>query len=325
MIQSELVYIGKIIQLDPIPKADFIVSATVDCGVAGTWMGVVNKDKFNIGSLCCVYLPDALIPENESMTFMKHTNWRVIMRVFMGVPSEVVIMPIDGRINESMGVGEDITELMGVTKYIKYVRIKTDSKHQERFPFPSFIPRTDEQNYQRAQKDIDLLTGQPWYVTEKLDGSSTTAYKWRGKYGICSRNLELNKDEASVYSYVSKKYNLEEKLPEGLAIQWETCGPGIQSNPMGLFEVSGFMFNAFHISTQTYLTFEEMKKLSEEIQFPMVKVLDFGDTFSPVDLRSRAQGFYQNGKPREGVVFRSQLNFGRKPISFKAINLFYGK
>ena len=43
-------------------------------------------------------------------------------------------------------------------------------------------------------------------------------------------------------------------------------------------------------------------------------------------LEKFSQGTYKNGKPREGVVVRSQHNLlGNKPISFKIINLDYEK
>ncbi len=37
---SGLVYVGKIINIEPIPTADFIVSATVVCGEGGKWKGI---------------------------------------------------------------------------------------------------------------------------------------------------------------------------------------------------------------------------------------------------------------------------------------------
>src|SRR5271155_2280989 len=111
-----LVYTGKIIEIEEIPGAYFIESATVICGEGGKWRGIVRKSDFEIGSLATVYLPDALIPPSDDMKFMKSTNWRVKMRKFLGTPSEVIIMPlqiVDGD------VGCDCTEMLGVVKYQK--------------------------------------------------------------------------------------------------------------------------------------------------------------------------------------------------------------
>ena len=113
---------------------------------------------------------------------------------------------------------------------------------------------------------------------------------------------------------------------EGYAIQWETCGPGIQSNPMGLKDIDGFMFSAYKIDQHRYLSFMELKCLSSLIDFPMVRIIEWGPSFIPHALETRGEGVYRNGKQREGVVIRSQENLqGNKPISFKVINLGYEK
>ena len=115
------------------------------------------------------------------------------------------------------------------------------------------------------------------------------------------------------------------KLPDGIAIQWETCGPGIQSNPMGLKDIDGFLFSAYNIDEKRYLTFEEIRKLSTEIGFPMARLIEWGHCFIPHGVETRGEGVYGNGKQREGVVIRSQHNHDHAPISFKVINLGYEK
>ncbi len=316
---AKLVYVGKIIALEPIEGADFIVSATVVCGEGGKWKGIVKKDQFEIGSLCDVYLPDALIPPNEGMKFMEATGWRVRMRRFKGAPSEVVIMPIPEPYREARSVGDDMTLFFGVTKYHK--PIPAHLQGLAKGEFPSFIPKTDELNYQRYPELVESLVGKPWYMSEKADGSSTTAFRYKGEFGVCSRNLELVRNPDNGYWKVAEKYQVEEKLPEGIAIQWETCGPGIQSNPMGLKEIDGFMFSAYNILLKRYLNFTEFRRLSMEIGFPTVRLIEWGYSFIPYGIETRGEGVYSNGKQREGVVIRSQENHGHAPISFKVINL----
>lgn len=320
---DKLVYVGKIISIDLIEGADFISSATVVCGSGGKWRGIVKKDQFEIGDLCNVYLPDALIPPNEAMQFMESSGWRVRMRRFRGAPSEVVIMPMPKPYQEGMKVGDDLTLWFGVTKYNKPIsaHLQGIAKGQ----FPGFIPKTDEPNYQRNPELVDFLVGKPWYMTEKADGSSTTAFKWKGEFGICSRNLELVKNLDNGYWKIAERYQLEAKLPENIAIQWETCGPKIQSNPMGLKDLEAFMFSAYNIKEQRYLEFDELEYLSRKIQFPMVKVLDQGFYFNKEGVDLLGEGLYANGKQREGVVVRSQHNEGHGPISFKVINLNFEK
>jgi len=324
MSEQGLVFIGKVIHLDPIPQADFIVCATVICGEGGRWKGIVRKTDFDIGEECLVFLPDSLLNEKDHhyLPFMKDSNWRVKMRRFKSAPSEVLITSI--RNVTFTHIGEDVTEQLNVVKYHKPIphHLQGVSKGN----FPDFIPKTDELNYQRYPELVESLIGKPWYMTEKADGSSTTAYRWKGQFGICSRNLELERNEDNGYWKVASKYKLEENLMEGYAIQWETCGPGIQSNPMGLKDIDGFMFSAYKIDQHRYLSFMELKCLSSLIDFPMVRIIEWGPSFIPHALETRGEGVYRNGKQREGVVIRSQENLqGNKPISFKVINLGYEK
>ncbi len=322
-----LVYTGKIISMDSIEGADFICCATVICGKGGKWKGVVKKSECQIGNLVTVYLPDALITEEHAklygMEFMKSSSYRVRMRTFKGAPSEVVIMPLQISIGD---IGTDCTEVLNVTKYYKPVPSNLQGKVKGEFP--SFIPKTDEPNYQNAegQEYLDKLHDNAYYITEKADGSSTTAFKYKGQFGICSRNWELEVDENIGYWQIARRYQLEEKLPEGYAIQWETCGPKIQSNPMGLKQIEGYVFSGYNINEKRYLTMIELWSLVDKIEMPACKVLDVGISFDKYAVESLGAGTYPNGKQREGVVVRSQENeLGHKPISFKVINLNYEK
>lgn len=320
---ENLVYIGKIIKIEPIEGADFIVSATVVCGQGGKWRGIVRKVDLEVGSECLVFLPDSLLNEKDHyyLPFMKDSNWRVKMRRFKGAPSEVLITTIQNVTFSN--IGDDVTKQLNVLKYHK--PIPAHLQGEAKGYFPDFIPKTDELNYQRYPELVDSLVGKPWYMTEKADGSSTTAFKWKGEFGICSRNLELVRNPENGYWKVAEKYQLESNLPEGIAIQWETCGPGIQSNPMGLKDIDGFLFSGYNIAEKRYLTFTELKKQSIALGFPMVRLIEWGHCFIPHGIETRGEGVYLNGKQREGVVIRSQENHGHAPISFKVINLGFEK
>ena len=193
--------------------------------------------------------------------------------------------------------------------------------------FPGFVfPRLDEMHYQKVPEMLELLKGKFYYITEKCDGSSTTAYRNGTHFGVCSRNLELLRDENNGYWKVALEHRLDENFPDGMAFQWETCGPGIQSNPMGLKEIQGFAFNGYNIKEHRYLEMIELMSLCDFLKFPMAKLLKIGNNFDLENLNSYAEGKYSNGKNREGIVIRSQENLlGHAPVSFKVINLMYDK
>jgi len=315
-----LAYIGKIVGLDPIENADNIMLATVICGVGGKWRGVVRKRDFLPLDKCIVFLPDALVPECDEMRFMEKSGWRVKMQRFRGAPSEVLIMPHPEQ--DLQLTGEDVTEQYGVRKYIKPV--PESLQGTAKGAFPGFIPKTDELDWQRVPEMVKELKGKPYYISQKCDGSSTTAYKWHGVFGICSRNWELEKEEENGFWKVAQKYDLENRLPEGMALQWETCGPKIQKNPMQLRHTSGFAFNAYNIDKHEYLEYNAFMEFCKKLNFPICKVLEWGVEFAyDGDLGPLAKGKYED-HVHEGIVIRSCWNVGNgKPISFKVINLDY--
>ncbi len=121
--------------------------------------------------------------------------------------------------------------------------------------FPAFISKTDETRVQVLQPVLERHRGKTFYVTEKLDGTSFTAFLRGGIFGICSRNLWMDEtDETNLLVRVTKRLKLEEKLravaaSRGFqpAIQGEIIGPGIQKNKYALPEADLRVFNVFDI------------------------------------------------------------------------------
>lgn len=312
-------YVGKIVSFDPIDGADFILKATVVCGEGGKWRGIVKKQDFIIGDVCIVYLPDAILPQIDKFKFMESSGWRVRMRKFKGAPSEVLIMPYDMEVLYE--IGANLTCILDVKKYFKPIPPNLTGLMLGNFP--QFIPKTDEPNWQRVPEMVDMLVDRYYYITEKCDGSSTTAYRYKGHFGICSRNLEIKETECNGYWKVARKYNLRERLPDGIALQWETCGPGIQKNPMCLKEIDGFAFSMYDIERQEYMQLTHLFGFCKEVDMPVASVIAVG-IFSKEGLETFGEGVYfGTEKQREGVVVRSFENFNGKPISFKVINLNY--
>lgn len=317
-----LVYIGKVVEINPIPGADRIESLEVVCGKGGRWRGTAAKGQFRSGDACQIYLQDCVVPQTPEFTFMERYNHRVRMMRFRGVPSEVLVMPqtIAGE------VGDDVTEQAGVTRFVK--PIPASLAGDILGWFPSFIPKTDEPNFQSVPAIVEALRGKPYVVTVKCDGSSATFYRYEDHFGCCSRNLELKDTPHNSIWNIAREFRLAELLPDGIAIQAEIVGPGIQKNPMGLGRVEARMFNAYEIRRSRYLGHDAALTLAYQIGIPFVPVVAIGQSFDLDDeqLRRLAEGVYDNGKPREGVVIRhpeeSRMPTGER-ISFKVINLLY--
>lgn len=318
-----LVYVGSVIETNPIEGADRIETATVVCGAGGKWTGVVQKGQFKFGDCCVVYLQDSIVPACEEMAFLDKCQWRIRMQRLRGALSECVIMPLPEL--GGLEIGQDITELKGVTRYVK--NLPANLAGTAMGAFPSFIPKTDEPNFQRSGAMIHALKGHPFYATVKADGSSATAYRRGEHFGVCSRNLELQEFEGNALWKLAYQYDLPNRLPDGIAIQWETVGPGIQKNPLGLKEVSALAFSAFNFDKREYLSFDDFLELCSQIGIPTVEVIAVGTEFNmdSDQLRTFAEGLYPSGKQREGVVIRplQEMQVGNERLSFKVINLLY--
>ncbi len=321
MVDTGLVYIARVERVASIPDADRIESLTVNCGTAGgTWMGTTLKGDFHEGDTVQVYLQDSIVPQTKELEFMSKCHWRVRMQRLRGTPSECLIMrqSIEGN------VGDDITELAGVTRYSKPLPANLAGIVVGQFP--SFIPKTDEQNFQKVPELVEALRGQPYRVTTKIDGSSATVFWYNGHFGCCSRKLELKDSETNTIWQIAHHYDLERKLQDrNLAIQFEIAGPGIQKNPLGLLHIEPFLFDVYDIEKHEYVGFDTI--LTDLPDFPCVETVEQGAAFNydAEGLRKLAEGVYANGKQREGIVIRpmveQEVNGDR--LSFKACNLLY--
>jgi RNA ligase (TIGR02306 family) len=309
--------VGKIIEIRPIEGADFIQAATVVCGAAGKWSGVVGKDV-ETGESVTVFLQDALLPPNDRWAFMEKHKWRVRMARFKGVPSECLIVK---GVPEGASIGDDVAELLGVTKYEK--PIPQGMQGEFIGAFPGHIPKTDEPNFQSVPELVGRMHDEPWYATEKADGTSATAYVDDAGLHVCSRNWELKEFTASggqnVYWAAARKYGLD-RLPQGAALQFEVVGPGVQGNPMGLATLEARAFTLRDTREHRYLPWSELVKQTDALGMPTARFIDNGTRgMGDDELRKLAEIKYANGKHAEGIVIRALDS----SWSFKVINLLY--
>lgn len=314
----KLAVIGKLISIEPIAGADRIKKAAVVCGDAGKWIGAVGLNH-QVGELVTVFLQDAVLPPNERWAFMEKHHWRVRMCRFKGVPSECVI--IQGA--PEMPPGTDLTSALGVTKF--YKPLPASMSGEVAGNFPSFIPKTDEPNFQTVPEMVERMGTEPWVATIKCDGTSCTVWNDSNRnLHVASRNLELREftktGAGNSYWRAARKYDMS-KIPAGCALQFEVVGPGIQGNPMGLADVEGRAFTLYSYEHHERFDFEMFRHVCEkDIGIPIAPLLMFSTgQLDSEQLRKLAEVKYANGKPGEGVVVR---DMGHN-WSFKVLNLLY--
>ena len=236
------------------------------------------------------------------------------MSRFRGVPSECVALPALPH-EATLAIGTDMTSELGVTKHQK--PLPKEMVGVAKGNFPSFIPKTDEPNFQGVRDLHSLMEGAHWYVTEKADGTSCTTYVNEAGLHVCSRNLELVEGD-SLYWRMAKQYQLD-RVQKGIALQFEIVGPGVQGNPMGLATNEIRVFTAHQIGRDR-LDAVALIDLCDQHTLPIAKIIAYGRGNCTQDqLRKMDEIKYQNGSHGEGIVIRAIDS----AWSFKVINLLY--
>lgn len=225
----KLASVQTITDIQPIEGADFIELASI----LG-WRVVVKKGEFKVGDRVIYCEVDSLMPERPEFEFLRPKKFRIKTQKMKGVISQGICFPLDilpestrkhGVFNSELGgdiVGLDVTNELGIKKYEPYQEsVKQKSKLPKALQqfkkkagkrFPDFVHKTDETRIQILQKLIDKYRGRTFYVTEKMDGSSFTAFLHNGRFGICSRNYELAKPGDTWFDKFCIKHNVRGKL-----------------------------------------------------------------------------------------------------------------
>jgi len=319
----------------PIPDADSIETV----GILG-WEVVSKKGEFQPGDTCVFFEIDSLLPELPEFEFLRKGCWNDNLKKYRLKTvklrkqlSQGLALPLSVFPNLSeLNVGEDVTGLLGIEKYEPPIptQIQGDARG---FSWP--ISKTDEVRVQLDDeyKFIERLTGKPYYISLKLDGTSST-FLINPKdevYHVCGRNYSYKESDNHKFWILSRKYNIEQGLRgfwergHRLALQGEVVGPGIQKNPLGLSHHDLYIFNVVDMRTNTKLCLDKSIIVTEQLGLKFVPIVDKGSSFGYTkdDLLEMAKGKYKShfdsakdSQDREGLVIRSICG----EISFKAIN-----
>jgi RNA ligase (TIGR02306 family) len=319
----------------PIPDADSIETV----GVLG-WEVVTKKGEFQPNDLCVFFEIDSLLPEVPEFEFLRKGCWNDNLKKYrlksvklrrqlsQGLALPTTVFPILA----GLIAGADVTDLLGVEKYEPPIpaQITGDARS---FSWP--ISKTDETRVQLDDeyKFIERLTGEPYYISLKLDGTSSTFLidPKDETYHVCGRNFSYKENDSHNFWVLSRKYNIEKGLRDfwekghRLALQGEVVGPGIQKNPLGLTHADLYIFNVVDIRTGQKLCLDKSLIITSQLGLNFVPIVDKGSSFgyTKTDLLEMARGKYKTHFPsakdsqdREGIVIRSICG----EVSFKAIN-----
>lgn len=349
----QLATIRTIASTRPIQGADRIEVAQVD-----GWECVVKKGEFEVGQHIVYVEVDSVMPERPEFEFLRDRKFRVRTIKLRGQVSQGLVLPLDILPDGNYKLGDDVTELLGVTKYdpqaqqeallmtkqpktpvnpiakflmrFKWYR-KLFMKPKRKGGFPDWIVKTDETRIQNLTTlfDIERKKATPFSVTEKVDGQSATYFlrkisRRKYEFGVCSRNILLGTPDNSSYWTIARKYNIESVLKQligeyqTIVLQGEICGDGIQGNK---YHISGYDFFAFNLIYPDHkCTTAEIKETLAPFGIKSVPIVEEGKAL-PETIAELVE--YSKGK---SVVRKEQKREGvvmrnvQNNISFKVIN-----
>jgi RNA ligase (TIGR02306 family) len=332
----KLASIRRIADILPIEGADAIEVAVVD-----GWKVVIKKGEFAIGDSAIYLEIDSWVP-HEIAPFLSKGHEP---REYNGVKGERLrTVKLRGQVSQGLllnywdfpdvvkefhktrivdpndiDASFDVTDILGIQKWEAPIPAQLQGQAKGTFP-SSLIPKTDQERIQNCFRDIEKKGDVTYEVTMKLDGSSTTIFRWEGELRVCSRNMELKiNDENKDNTFVAMALEIGDRIPEGFALQGELMGPGVQGNREGFKDHKFFVFDVFLIKEHKYAGPAYRRALCQEYGFEHVPVLGVAweapeSVDSGLDI---ADGPSINHKIREGLVWKCNED---PSFSFKTIS-----
>ena len=371
MMSRKLASVQKIKAIKPIEGADRIEVVQVL-----NWDCVARKGEYQVGDLVIYFEIDSLLPDIPAFEFLKGSSWsqklnkyKISTHKFRNQISQGLVMPIDQLkdiyfqihkrdkyctpdiAHPEEHIGADLTETLCIEKYEPPV---SNGPLGETINHEWYIPKTDEERIQVCAENVlpkyVESEQKDWYASIKLDGTSCTVGLFNDGFLIGGRNQWYK--GPNMYTETVNKYafdnNIKNKFEYYQAVngiyvvfQGELCGPGIQSNRLGLKEKEWFVFNAFVSKTGKMDSYVKcdllyMLKLCEEFGLKHVPLIDTEDKFifnSKEDIDTtvdrllkyvdeiKYRKYFENASPNqiaEGVVFRLEdMTYSFKVVSNK--------
>ena len=359
----KLASVQKIKAIKPIEGADKIEIVQVL-----NWDCVAKKGEYQVGDEVIYFEIDSLLPDIPAFEFLRGSSWsqklnkyKIRTHKFRGQISQGLVMPIkdleelDRQIHnreECVPIayveGTDLTEILEIEKYEPPV---SNGPLGDLINHEWYVPKTDEERIQVCAEDIlpEYMKSEQgdWYASVKLDGTSCTAGLFEDMFLIGGRN-QWYKDE-NMYTTTVKKYgDIEKHLRDYqkltgkyIVFQGELCGPGIQSNRLGLKEKEWFIFNVWVSDTGKMDSYKKLDLLRflnmcDDFGLPHVPIIPVSAKFdfkATTDIDETVENllkyvdgikyrtFFDDASPSqiaEGAVFRmNDMSYSFKVVSNK--------
>ncbi len=250
---------------------------------------IFKTGDFNEGDLA-VYIPAepiALVPVSVTeFSFLKgDENGKAKIKAIRlrGTFSLGLLIPA----REGWVEGQDVTEILGVTRYEKPEQFTTGGENESP---PGWLPTyTDIQSLRKYNKLFEV--GEEVILTEKIHGANARFVYFQDRLWVGSHTNVKRQDSNNMWWKVATKLNLEEKLIkyQGLIIYGEVYGQ-VQNLKYDRKDVSLIIFDIYNIEASKYLNYDEAKRISKELELDFVPEIYRGPFTGLENLESYADG-----------------------------------
>jgi len=331
----KLASIQTIKTVESIPNADNIEKITI----LG-WQTVAIKGEFKPGDRCIFYEIDSLLPEHPVYEFLRKSSWveklnkfrlkTVRLRKTLSQGLVISEKTFPSIMHKAYDVGTDLTDILDIEKYDPPIPAELRG-NARKFSWP--ISKTSEIRIQSNPDIIKEITGKPYYISVKIDGtSSSQILNNELEFHACGRRYSYKKSKSNTYWRIANRYDIKEKLIKHyestgikVSLQGEVAGPGIRKNKIGISDIDLYVFNVIDTVNLIRLPLNESLDIVKNFGMKFVPILETGDSFNYTleELLEKADGkyksYFQNakkGQRQEGIVIRSLDG----TISFKVVN-----
>ena len=361
-MSHELAVISRIQKITPIEGKDFIELAKIQ-----NYDSVVQKGEYKEGDIAIYVFYDSILPQREEFEFLRKRCWspkyqgfRIRPMKLGNVVSEGLVLPMSVLPqNKKYKVGDVVTDDLGIVLYDPeynpqkpkqepkglfkaLMRFKTFRKAYNAFlaykkahsskNYPNWITKSDEDNIEKLWDKVKDCEA-PFFLTEKVEGMSTSYAIEKGKFKVYSHNWLVKEGTWVEYAV---KHDIEKKLRnyckahnlKSICIQGELIGPSIQRNIYNLKDLDFYMFGGYY-ADKTKLGYFEMAALAKEIgekSVPYIEkkyIADF-DGLDSIIKNADGKSKIYNVK-REGIVWRTDDGSVHFKVKGKEYKLFFEK
>jgi RNA ligase (TIGR02306 family) len=313
MSSSLIVEVLPIEEIQTHPNADRLELARIK-----GWWCAVPKDQYKVNDIVVYIPPDAVLPVelSDKIGVTKYlSHGRVKTSKLRGSYSQGIIVSPETLQISNYKIGEDVQELLGITKYEPPFLPSTMGGIEIRCP-SSFVQYTDIEHYKNYPNV--LTSGEEVVITEKIHGSS-----WRGSninnvLYVGSHRRALQEDDSILYWKAAKLYDLKSILPNNSVFFGEVFGKGVQKLHYDRKGIDIAFYDM--IVDGRYVNFNELGYFLTHNNLPSVPILFIGEW--DTSLLTYATGKSAIAKHiKEGIVVkpvveRFNLTIGRVILKY---------